>query len=100
MCKKDYICNPATFSCENGTYLSIIIDDSVIRGDEIVETKKTVPTNFNQKKLACKTNNLYILLAFLLTAIALLIAVSVYCYLIKYKVKQKHLLPYHVKNKK
>ena len=49
MCKKDYICNPATFSCENGTYLSIIIDDSVIMCDEIVETKKTVPTNFNKK---------------------------------------------------
>ena len=47
--KKDYICNPATFSCENGTYLSIIIDDSVIMCDEIVETKKTVPTNFNKK---------------------------------------------------
>ena len=49
MCKKDYICNPATFSCENGTYLSIITDDSVIMCDEIVETKKTVPANFNLK---------------------------------------------------
>ena len=36
---------------------------------------------------------IYILLAFLLITIALLIAVSVYYYLIKYKVKQKDLLP-------
>ena len=33
----------------------------------------------------------HILLAFLLITIALLIAVSIYCYLIKYQVKQKHL---------
>ena len=32
----------------------------------------------------CKTQNFYILLAFLLIAIVLLIAVSIYCYLIKY----------------
>ena len=31
-----------------------------------------------------------ILLAFLLITIALLIAVSIYCYLIKYRAKQKH----------
>ena len=38
---------------------------------------------------------IYILLAFLLITIALLIAVSIYYYLIKYKVKQKdlYLLP-------
>ena len=32
----------------------------------------------------------YILLAFLLITIALLIVVTIYCYLIKYKAKQKH----------
>ena len=42
--------------------------------------------------------NFYILLAFLLITIALLIAVSIYCYLIKYRAKQKHLLPFHVTN--
>ena len=41
---------------------------------------------------------LYILLGFLLITIALLIAVSIYCYIIKYKSKQKHLLPYYVIN--
>ena len=40
----------------------------------------------------------YILLAFLLIIIALLIAVSIYCYLVKYQAKQKHLLPFHNTN--
>ena len=62
--------------------------------------QKTVPTNFNRKNITCKTQNFYILLAFLLITIALLIAVSIYCYLIKYQAKQKHLLPFHVKNNK
>ena len=39
-----------------------------------------------------------ILLAFLLVATALLIADSIYCYLIKYRAKQKHLLPFHETN--
>ena len=38
------------------------------------------------------------LLAFLSIIIALLIAVSIYCYLIKYRAKQKHLLPFHDTN--
>ena len=60
MCKRDYIWSPATCNCENGKYLAIIIDDSVITSDEIIEetktigTKtvptKTVPSNFNNKR--------------------------------------------------
>ena len=42
--------------------------------------------------------NFNILLAFLLITIALLIAVSIYCYLIKYQAKQKHLLSFNVTN--
>ena len=63
------------------------MDDSAIMCDEVIgadrETKsndeetKTVPTNLNEKNRTCKTQNFYILLAFLLTAIALLIAVSI-----------------------
>ena len=41
---------------------------------------------------------IYILLAFLLITIALLIAVSIYYYLVKHRVKQKHLLSFHVTN--
>ena len=40
----------------------------------------------------------FILLAFLLIIIALLIAVSIYCYLIKFKTKQKQLFPFCVAN--
>ena len=75
--------------------------DSVITCDETIEAKlydeetKTIRTNFNEKKV---TQNFYILLAFTLITIALLIAFSIYCYLIKYRAKQKHLLPFHVTN--
>ena len=37
---------------------------------------KTIPTNFNEKKATCKTQNFYILLAFLSIPIALLIGVT------------------------
>ena len=44
--------------------------------------------------------NFYILLAFSLSTIALLVAISIYCQLIKYGAKEKHLLPYYVTNEK
>ena len=44
--------------------------------------------------------NFYILLAFLLITIALLIAVSIYCCMIKYWANQKYLLSFHVTDKK
>ena len=50
------------------------------------------------KKIQPAKKCFYILLAFLLITIALLIAVSIYCYLIKYRAKQKHLLPFHDTN--
>ena len=50
------------------------------------------------KNKTYKTQNLYILLAFLLITIALLITVSIYCYMIKYWARQKHLLPFHSAN--
>ena len=47
--------------------------DSEITCDEIIESydkeRKTVPTNFIENKVACKTQNFYILLAFLLITI-------------------------------
>ena len=46
------------------------MDDSVIICDEVVksydEKIKTTPTNFNENNITCKTQNFYILLAFLL----------------------------------
>ena len=97
MCKKhqilekDYIWNPAPCSCENGKCLASIIDDSVIMCDEIIDAEtETIPTNFNERNITCKTHNLYILLAFLLITIPLLIAVIINCSLIIYQAKQKH----------
>ena len=92
-CEKDYVWNPATCNCENGKYLASIMVDSGIICDEIVYEEET---NFNERNIAFKTQNFYILLTFLLITITSLIAVSIYCYLIKYRVKQKHLLSFHV----
>ena len=57
--------------------------------DEIIE----VPTNLNEKKKQknCKMQKIYILLAFLLITIALLIVASIYCYVVRFRAKQKHL---------
>ena len=74
------------------------MDDSAITCGEIMESYDEDETNFNEKKTTCKTQDFYILLAFLLINIALLIAVSIHCYLIKYRAKQKHLLPFHDTN--
>ena len=60
-----------------GIRQQVLADDLVIMCDEIIEETKAVPIIFNEK------------LAFLLITIALLIAVSTYCYLIKYQAKQK-----------
>ena len=92
---------PATCVCENGKYLASNMDDSAIICNEVIESSdekiKTIPTNFNKKKAISKTQSFYILFAFLLITTALLIAVSVYCYLIKYWARQ--LLPFHYTNK-
>ena len=93
------IWNPATCSCENGKYLASIMNDSVITCDEIIEEPKTVPTSFNEKNATCKTKKLYFTCLFI-NYIALVIAVSIYYYLIKYRAKQKHLLPYYTTNNK
>ena len=108
--EKDSICNPATCSCENRKYLTSIMDDSVITCDEVIESydedaeaksfdkTKTITTNFDEKKVTCKSQNFYILLALLLTNIVLLIVVSIYFYLIKYRTKQKYILSFRDTN--
>ena len=72
---------------------SAIIYDEVIYADAEAklndkaksnnEETKTVPTNFNEKNVTCKTQNFYILLAFLLI-FTTLITVSIYYYFIEY----------------
>ena len=58
------------------------MDDSVITCDEVIESYND-EINFNAKKAICKTENFYTLLVFLFITITF-IAVSIYCYLIKY----------------
>ena len=45
------------------------MDDSAITCEEILELymkeTKTIPTNFKEKKVACRAQNFYILLTFL-----------------------------------
>ena len=68
------------------------MDDSAITCDEIINVDakwniketETISTNFNEKNVTCKIQNFYILLAFLLNTITLLIAAGIYYYLIKY----------------
>ena len=71
------------------------MDDSVITGNEVIklynEEIKAIPRNFNEKKVPCKTQKFYILFAFLLITITL-IAISIYCYVIKYQTN--HSLPF------
>ena len=72
--KKIYIWNPSAYSCKNGKYLASIIDDSVITCDEVIDMKerKTIPKN-----IICERKRFFILITFLLTTIALLIAFSI-----------------------
>ena len=78
------------------------MDDSTIICDEVRESynekTKTNPSNFNEKKVTCKTQSFYILLAFLLITIVLLIAVIIHCYLIKHRAKI--LVKFHDANNK
>ena len=58
------------------------MDDSAMMCDEIIELDNE-ETNFNEKTAAYKAQKLYILLALLLTTVALMIAASIQCYLIE-----------------
>ena len=66
------------------------MDDSAITCDEFIDAEAQSndekPNKFECKNITCKMQNFYILLAFLLITIALLISVSIY--LIKYRAKE------------
>ena len=91
ICEKQHISNPDTCSFKHCIYLVIIFDNSVITCDEIIDAEaklhdeegNTVTGNFNEKNSICKAKKFYMLLAFLLINITLLIPVSICCYLIK-----------------
>ena len=52
--KKNYIWNPAIYSCEKVKYLGSINDDSLVVCDDIIEYTKTIPKKFNEKKVTSK----------------------------------------------
>ena len=84
ICEEDYNWNPATCSWEKDKYLANIIGYPVIRCYEIIDAEtKTAPLNFNKKNINGETKSFHILLTILLISVVLLIAVSIYCYLIK-----------------
>ena len=58
-----------------------------------LEINKKSSNKFQWKITICKTQDLYVLLSFLLITVTSLTAVSIYYYLIKCNSKQKHLLP-------
>ena len=95
VCKNVYFWNPATSSCKNGKYARNIIGDSVVICDEIIDMTKPIPTkstsikNVSTKYMSIKifltkraSTNFYMLLAFSFVTTGILIAVSVYCYLV------------------
>ena len=93
--------NPPTCSCKNGKYLANIMDDLVIMCYKIIDAATEAKSGGETKnilkiKLMKQKVSLFILLTFSSIKIALLAAVSIYCYLIKYKSKQKHLLPFDI----
>ena len=66
----------------------------MITCDEIIDTAKAVATNFKKIKVTCKKKKFAYFACLLLITITLFVVVSIYCYLIKYQAKQKHLVPY------
>ena len=86
ICEKEFVWNPSTCICQNRKYLVSVMDVSVITFDEVIGSYdkeiKTISANFNEKNITCKTQALYILPTFLLITNALLIYVSIYCYLV------------------
>ena len=89
--KRLYLESYNTCICEYGRYARSIVHDSVTRFsdcDEIAETTKIIPTNFNEKKVISKMKNFYTLFVFLSTTMILLIAASIYYSLTIYQTKQ------------
>ena len=59
------------------------MDDSKIIYDKVIESYdeeiKTIPTNFNKKKVTWKTQGFYILIFIFINYYSILIAVSINC---------------------
>ena len=67
VCVQGYILNFYARACEIDKYLKSIIDDSVVKCDEIIVVivkSYDEQTNFNKTRVTCKIENCYILLTF------------------------------------
>ena len=91
-CEKDYVWNPETSNSENGKDLASIMDDSALNHQQVGQWSKTL---MKRKQPVKRKISTFYLISLLIT-IALLIAVSTYYYLIKYRAKQ--LLPFYYTN--
>ena len=92
ICQNYYIWNPPTCSSEHRKFLSSIMDNSTIICHKAIESYdekiKANSANFVEKKSKLENGKfLYFTCVWLLT-IGLLIAVIIYCYLIKYQAIQ------------
>ena len=72
----------------------------MITCDKIIKETKTIPKHFSEKNIICEIKISIFYLPSILITVALLIAVGIYFCLIKYEVKQKHLLPFYIINDK
>ena len=101
-CKKGFIWNPATCSCENFEYLASIAENPVITGDEIANAAdsispnvttnmtSTVSINFHNKKVRDKMD-CHILHTVLLEIIQLFIIAITCFHYTKYRSKEKRI---------
>ena len=82
MRKKGCFWNPATYSCQNGKYVGRVIHNLVvIICDKVIDTTKLPSTKTISTKTIsnkCVLTNFYVLVSFLIIAIAFLIAISIY----------------------
>ena len=83
--EKDHILNTTTYSCEKGKYLASITNNSVITCDGILEQTKMIATNFNERKITCKTKNFT---CFFINCHYIIDTLTIFFYLIKYKYKK------------
>ena len=81
-------------NCQNGKYLASIMDDPMIICDEVFESCnekiKTIPTNFNEKKLNAV---FFCFTCIFIDYYNIIETCSIYCYLIKYQ--EIDLLPFY-----
>ena len=54
ICETDYIWNPATCSCKTSKYLAIVIENSVITSDEVMDAESK---SFNEETEAVTSFN-------------------------------------------